>query len=507
MVAVADLLADEGLRLCAVHLPHPEAAVRWVAASELTDPAPFLEGGELLLTTGLGTATWDAAGWEGYVARLLATGVAALGIGTGLTHPVPPPALVEAARRHGLNVLEVPRATTFVVVSRRTAALLEAEQAVASRAEVRVQRELTEAALDRDPTALPRRLADALRGAVCVLGRDGSPDHGPYGAARDLIDLADLRASVLRLRPHGMRAGSSRTLGAGRTAVHPLGLRGRPESYLAVLTPGRPTASQRSAVTTATALLSLAVENRLERRATERRMRGRALELLLGADARTARVVLAALHGTEPEQVSLPTRVQALRATGPADALDDALTALESAGSPARELSARAGDELWAVLPPAAASRSAEELTGAGLVVGVGSTVALEEAALSHEVAGHALREATPAAPLVRWDQLVGEGALALLDPGRAEAFGTAYLEPLRRDGGDEPVLRETLASFLRHNGSRGRVATELGVHRNTVRARVAQIEAALGRSLDEPQTRVNAWIALQAGRPAGVRR
>ncbi|WP_235654130.1 helix-turn-helix domain-containing protein [Mycolicibacterium houstonense] len=43
------------------------------------------------------------------------------------------------------------------------------------------------------------------------------------------------------------------------------------------------------------------------------------------------------------------------------------------------------------------------------------------------------------------------------------------------------------------------RVAEELGLHRNTVRNRLAAIEAVLPGRLDDPQTRVSAWIALQS--------
>ena len=96
---------------------------------------------------------------------------------------------------------------------------------------------------------------------------------------------------------------------------------------------------------------------------------------------------------------------------------------------------------------------------------------------------------------------------MTVLEPERAAAFASAFLEPLRGGAGDELLL--TLQSFLRHHGSRLKVAEELGVHRNTVRNRVSQIEVLLGRSLDDPQVgAVSAWIALrvEAGRvtPAG---
>ena len=94
--------------------------MRWVATSELDDPTPFLEGGELLLTTGLATAGWRRE-WEGYAARLAAAGVAALALGVGLTHPKVPAALTRACERAELNLIVVPRATTFVAVSRAAA--------------------------------------------------------------------------------------------------------------------------------------------------------------------------------------------------------------------------------------------------------------------------------------------------------------------------------------------------------------------------------------------------
>ena len=93
----------------------------------------------------------------------------------------------------------------------------------------------------------------------------------------------------------------------------------------------------------------------------------------------------------------------------------------------------------------------------------------------------------------MQWERIVGEGPLSLIDPKRAEAFATSFLAGLD----DEQV--ETLRSFLRHHGSRLKVADELGLHRNTVRNRLEAIEATLPGALDDPQIRVSAWIALQS--------
>src|SRR3954454_23667795 len=73
--------------------------IGWVHPTELTDPQAFLEGGELLLTTGL--ALGDGTSPD-YVRRLVEAGVARLGFGVGLSHDDVPRALVATAAEVGL---------------------------------------------------------------------------------------------------------------------------------------------------------------------------------------------------------------------------------------------------------------------------------------------------------------------------------------------------------------------------------------------------------------------
>ena len=68
-----------------------------VHVSELTDPTAYVNGGELLLTTGL-TLPTSLIGWEEYVGRLTRIGIAALGVGLGPTYAELPTALVAACR-------------------------------------------------------------------------------------------------------------------------------------------------------------------------------------------------------------------------------------------------------------------------------------------------------------------------------------------------------------------------------------------------------------------------
>ncbi|CAM5657798.1 hypothetical protein SNARM312S_03309 [Streptomyces narbonensis] len=52
-----------------------DTPVRWAHVSELADPVPYMEGGELLLTTALTLDAEDLEAMRRYVRRLLGAGV------------------------------------------------------------------------------------------------------------------------------------------------------------------------------------------------------------------------------------------------------------------------------------------------------------------------------------------------------------------------------------------------------------------------------------------------
>src|SRR3954447_4962657 len=79
------LLNQPTLGLRPVHLTDRDPDISWAHAIELDDPAPFLRGGELVLTTGLRLPR-TTAGQATYVSRLVMAGASALGFGTGLRH-------------------------------------------------------------------------------------------------------------------------------------------------------------------------------------------------------------------------------------------------------------------------------------------------------------------------------------------------------------------------------------------------------------------------------------
>ena len=460
MVTVDRLLAEHDLDLAALHLPDGGRNLRWVATSELTDPTPYLLGGELLLTTGLGSARWTTR-WQQYVARLKQADVAALGLGVGLTHDTAPAGLVEACRAHGLNLITVPRPTAFVAVSRTVAALLDDEAEHAARKALEAQRLLTRAALRGDDAAILRQLGDLVGGTV------------------EIVDDAGTAAAL-----EG-RSGSA-------TIVQPLGLAARPAGWLAVSTRGPLHDAHRSAVSMTVSLLTLALERRRERRTRDRALRARAVALLLEGDVETARLLLAAVDA-RPAGAGLVGAglVRVLRVRGGRETLDDVLDALETEPL----LAAPDEDEVVVVAPARRAAATAERAAGMGARVGVGPAGPVTALAHSHQAAGHALT-ARPDVAIATWDDAMSGGVLALVGAGAA-AYAEAFLAPL----GDDPALVATLGAYLDHLGSVGDTATALGVHRNTVRNRLRQVEDALGRSLADPQLRVDAWVAVQTRR------
>ncbi len=95
--------------------------------SELEDPTPWLKGGELILTTGLGVGTTPAK-QRAYVKRLADAGLAGLGFGLGFTHDKTPRALITAATQAGFPLFEVPYPVPFIAITEAIFTRIVAEQ-------------------------------------------------------------------------------------------------------------------------------------------------------------------------------------------------------------------------------------------------------------------------------------------------------------------------------------------------------------------------------------------
>ncbi|MGW2642378.1 PucR family transcriptional regulator [Streptomyces sp. NPDC001348] len=116
--------------------------VRWVHITELTDPASFLKGGELVLTTGM-PLPGEPAGVRRYVDELADIGAAALVIELVRRYHRPPDALVHACRARGLPLVTLAQDVNFLEVTQVVHALILGNQAEVMRRTQRVHEAFT----------------------------------------------------------------------------------------------------------------------------------------------------------------------------------------------------------------------------------------------------------------------------------------------------------------------------------------------------------------------------
>src|SRR5439155_5302221 len=147
--------------------------VRWLHVSELSDPTAWLEGGELLLTTGLGVGDMSST-QRAYVRRLADHRLAALGFGLGFGFAEVPPAIVEEANRTGFAVLSVPYDTPFSALTKAAFTHLANEQLEDVTRALVVHERLSQTVLDgRGVQALLAILSERLGASVCLVDESG----------------------------------------------------------------------------------------------------------------------------------------------------------------------------------------------------------------------------------------------------------------------------------------------------------------------------------------------
>ncbi|MDQ0764253.1 PucR family transcriptional regulator [Streptomyces canus] len=523
-----------------------DVPVRWAHVSELADPVPYMEGGELLLITALKLDADDPEAMRRYVKRLAAAGVVGLGFAVGVNYDEIPGALVEAARDEGLPLLEVPRRTPFLAISKAVSAAIAADQYRSVTAGFAAQRELTKQALTGGPEGLLAALASQVDGWAALYDASGAvvataPEWAGRRAARLTADVERLRE---RPAPASSVVGGSGTSdNDDRVELHSLGTGRRPRSALAVGTAAALGTAERYAVHSAIALLTLTTERSRSLQAAEQRIGAAVLRMLLAGEPEHARTVAGDLYGglldapfrlivAETVAVSsvriaadAPTRVPSAAAlAAAADTNGDPLEALtevvESAAArsgeavlvvPERErlvvLAADGGAAVTACGEYAVALEAARtrEQASAGdedeLVVGVSAPAGPIAAASAYKQAEQALAVARRRGRVhVEHEQLASGSVLPLLADDAVRAFADGLLRPLyEHDATGRGDLVASLRAWLARHGQWDAAAADLGVHRHTLRYRMRRVEEILGRSLDDADARMELWLALKA--------
>jgi DNA-binding PucR family transcriptional regulator len=477
--------------------------IRWVHVSELEDPTPWLKGGELLLTTGMGVGA-TAAKQRAYVDRLVEAGLAGLGFGTGFSFSRPPKALVNAAERTGFPLFEVPYDVPFIAITEAVFTRIVAEQYDLLSRSLEAEHVLTRAVLDgKGVDGTMTALTKAVRGWAVLLDLHGSVIAAVPAASSNFVPL--LWPELTSSRADGLHFSLSVVEKGQHIAMQPVTAQGRVEAYLAVGKREALTQFDRIVSSHAVSLLAIELAKTRAVAEAERRLKGDLLDQLIrGAiepnEARTALerlgfdlerlVAVAALGGTDsPDVVAGAAEEVLARQSGPflVSPWDDlALVVVQPEGP-----------GFLARLRAAAAPR-----VSGTLVAGAGSLVPLDRLPQGVREARYALQVCRTEGRLHAEFADLGtyQLLLSLQDPEALRTFADSVLGPLdaydRAPGGD---LVPSLRAFLEKNARWEAAAKELLVHRHTLRYRMRKVEELSGRNLSSARDRMEFFLAMRA--------
>ena len=467
-----------------------------VHISELADPTPYLEGGELLLTTGIPLVGGPAV-IRDYVGRLAHKGIAALALGLGAGTDRVDPELVSACDDAALDLLLVPAAVPFLHISRAFWQLVgQREQAdLASR--LSLQTALARAATRDDPAqAIVTALAQGLGGWAAYLPADGSRETIWPRASADIVP--QLRAESARFDLVGTYSTATFPLNGMDVVEHSITIGQRTVGFLAVGAGRGLRKADRQLILTSCMLLSLTAQGAEEVSRVAEALGETIAVLILGGHVDAARV--ASEHAGRPPLGDF-ARLLAVRgrAASPVHSRELALV-MASLESPQSTLAASLAATLTAtldgirlvILPETVAggrggavSLGGASLGGAEYAVALGQPLPLSELAAAVGPVAFACRTASL-------------GTVIGVD-GFLDARGDTWVDALaRHPRGD---LLDTVRSYLTHRGQWESAARELGIHRNSLRHRIAVASELIDADLADPDTAAALWIALRRQR------
>jgi purine catabolism regulator len=523
VLTVRELLADVEVTLLAGE-GHLDVPVRWVHISELADPTPWLSGGELLLTTGIGLDS--AKRQRDYIATLADHGLAGLGLGTGFTHQTVPHALLEAARDRDFPLFEVPYELPFIALTEKAFTRLVNEQYALLQRSIAAQERLQRIVLsERGLDAIVGALATLVGGPALVF--DGRGDLQAVRTFRRELDDEVVAALGEELRDRARR-GDGRGFVPGHPELAPRALalpvggadgaeRSVPQAWLvAAKDSGGLAEIDRLILHQAVTVVALELLRRRVADSTERRLAGDVLSAAIAGELEGAELArrlepfglggqVAALVIAPPDRATL----QACEA-----ALTDALR-----GEAVSALVAPAGANVVALLPSfhddelfelaeRAVARVGEHL-GARPAAGVGRAVATPRARETYHEARCALEarelgasngNGSPPRGVATYRDLGSfQLLLSLQDSDALALFCESLLGPIESgEGHYGGELMRSLEAFIECNGQWEAAARRLYCHRHTLRYRIRKVEELTGRDLGSARDRIEFWLALR---------
>jgi purine catabolism regulator len=478
MLTVRDITAMPGLELeVAAGADGLSNDVRWLHVSELSDPTPWLEGGELLLTTGLGVGDL-ASTQRAYLKRLAEHRLAGLAFGLGFGFAEVPPAVVEQADRLGFPVLSVPYDVPFIAITKAAFTHLANEELDRVTQALEVHERLAHAVLDgRGVPTLLAILCDRLGCSLALVDESGRV-VGERHQGRRLAFDAGLELPVVA-------PGEKAVLRAARET-------GPFTDYDRLVLHHGQTAlafelSRRRAVSAAELRLAGDLLEDLEHDRLDEREIGRRIAAF-GLDPGRSYAALVAM----PENGSTGERVRAAVARE-----------LDTRG--VRYLSTTRIDRA-AFLLEAADEATALELARAIVAAEADARIGVGRPAAGRAL-GRSLLEARAAldagsGPVSSYQDLGSLELLLGLPDAALEAFVARVLGPA---AGSAPLV-ESLRALLDSGCRWSEAAGRLGVHRHTLRYRMERLREQTGRHPDSPAQRMELWLAVKAAQALAAR-
>ena len=483
--------------------------VRWTYSSDLLDPRRYLFGGELVIT-GL---VWrrSPADSEVFVAHLAEAGALAIAAGTAQFGEVPDD-VVDACRRHGIALLAVPEEVSFSSLTEYVIGAAAAERGARLEARLGRNRDLL-SALARGASLddLLARVGAELHAQLRVLTAGGAPVAGADALPASVVD--GLVAGYLAADRLPVEIDSA-------YVVQPV-VRARGSRLTSWMLVAQVTAdADRDLVDDALDELATIVQverTRIdERRTAARPLADDAIRMIAAGMTNQPEVgVRLEQAGLDLQAATYVVVVLGLGATG--DPAESRLLAEDVLGTLQGAIVAQTPDEETVVVVPAARTgserpiaaalaRLAPGLAGRRLAVGISEETAIAGLSGMLEEALHAYRLAAVGddrVSVVAGREVDSHVLLLATVPDEVRRlFAQRVLGPvLAYDEAHDGELLTTLNAFLDSSGSWNRTAQRLHLHVNTVRYRIARVEALTGRDLSRLPDRVDVFLALRSRR------
>ncbi|MEA5453617.1 PucR family transcriptional regulator ligand-binding domain-containing protein [Sinomonas sp. JGH33] len=461
-----------GLSLAGSATSTLEREIAWVAVTEQENPAMFLTGGELVLTTGVRQRTAEEQ--RRFVRVLQRAGAVGIGFGVGLGHDTVPAALVAEANRWGLPVIEVPYQTPFIALGKLVADSHSADHFA----------------------KLERLIADHQVLARSLLTGGGLPELLKHlgGMLGTELVLTQFTAELYS---------SSKDAGAptmDRWVPFPVPTGRRDACTLWAKKPF----DDSGIVGYAQNLISIELNNLTKQRQAQRALAGQVMaDVVRGAldtDEASRRLAGVGVNSTRRNVVLLAESAahhKNLRGTTLPATLDGAVSAMVD-----HDLVVVVEDDGGRA--PKLARNLADHLVEAGIhaTIGIGGSYTKPNGLRwsyfeSKEAAARGLEVNEPERLSLTSLLLSSE------DVPLADMAGEAIGPLVRFDKQHGSELVHTLEAYLNLNGSVAAVADELSLHRNTVRYRLAQIAELTGYDPAVTADRVQLYLALAVRRVA----